>query len=116
MKPPHIKLCSRKMHRREIHTKRCRGLTASSLLPDRQAKRITWPESLFKVGCLPHGETEGTEGGVWVLSEVLLEAPVCLSQDVQEYPNLLISSSGSPSVYFSQSVCMSVSAVMMLLC
>lgn len=49
----------------------------------------------------------GTEGGVWVLSEILLEASLCLCQEVQEYPCLLICLLGSPSVYYlCQSMCM----------
>lgn len=41
-------------------------------------------KSLFEAQCLTHDFMAGTEGGVWPPSEIILEAPVCLRQGVQE--------------------------------
>ncbi len=71
-----------------------------------QGERIIWPAwgwvSVLSAVLKPHGHMVGTEGGVWALSEILIEASLCLCQEVQEYPCLLMCLLGSPSLYLCQ--------------
>lgn len=73
---------------------------------ERQGEGIIWPLGgwvpVLSTVLIAHGHMVGTEGGVWVPSEILIEASVCLCQEVQEYPCLLICLLGSPSPYLCQ--------------